>query len=156
MMNDPQSNPYRPPVAQVADPPRSDDTPRIVAIALWLLWTGIAVEVIDTAFDVHAGLQTHASVVIATNGTIAMVGVVCWLIFMIGRRRNWARIVYAVLFALGAIVQGLNWQNLLNGSTRDLLSIVSQFGLQLAAMILLFRREADEWFGSRKGPDLAA
>jgi hypothetical protein len=149
-MSDRAPNPYQPPTARVADPPAFDGAPRVVTIALWLLWAGIAIELIDTAFDAHAALQTRSSVVIATNATIAMVGVVCWLIVMIGRRRNWARIAYAFLFALGAIIQVLNWQNLLNGPTRDLLFIVPQFGLQLAAMILLFRPEAGVWFRSRQ------
>ena len=161
-MSDPQPNPYVPPVARVADPPTGPagfdgvPRPRVVTIALWLLWAGIAIELIDRAFDVRAALQTQATVVIASNGMIAMMGAVCGLIVMIGRRGNWARIIYAMLFALGALIQVWNWQNLLNGPARDLWVIVPQFGLQLAAMILLFRREADAWFGKRKAPDPGA
>jgi hypothetical protein len=161
-MSDPQPNPYLPPGARVADPPtdpaRFDGTlrPRVVLIALWLLWATIAIELIHKGLIVNDALRMGTTSVIASNSTIALVGVVCWMIVMIGRRRNWARVTYAILFALGTIGQVVNWQNLLNGPVRDLWIIVPQCGLQLVAMILLFRREANAWFGSRKAPDPAA
>ena len=107
------------------------------------------IELIDAMLDIREDSQQGSLVVVASAVTMTLVGIVCWLIAMVGRRRNWARIAYASLFALGMFVQVWNWQGLLNGPLRDLLTIVSQFGLQLAAMILLFRPEANAWFRSR-------
>jgi hypothetical protein len=161
-MNEPQSNPYQPPVARVADPPTDPSRfggtarPRVVTIGVWLLWATIAIELIDKAFEVRDAVRMGTSMVIASNGTMALVGAVCLLIVIIGRRRNWARITYAMLFALGTMVQLFNWQALLDGLTRDLLFILLQWAVQLAAMILLFSRDANGWFGSRKAPDPGA
>lgn len=155
-MSSSQPNPYLPPVARVADPPIDPASfdgvprPRVVTIALRLLWSSIAIEVVDAAFDAHDAWRTSSSVVISANGTMALVGVVCGLIFMIGRRRNWARLVYAFLFALGTGVQVWNWEALLSGPTRDLWTIVPQFAVQLAGMILLFLPAAGTWFRWRK------
>jgi hypothetical protein len=151
-MGDPAVNPYQPPAARVADPPAFDGVPppRIVTIAVWLLWTQIVLELIDAMLDIRDDSQQGSLVVVASAVTMTLVGMVCLLIVMIGRRRNWARIVYAFLFALGLFIQVSNWQGLLNGPLRDLLMILSQLVLQLAAMILLFQRGASAWFRSRK------
>jgi hypothetical protein len=150
-MSDRAPNPYQPPATRVADPPALDAAPRprIVTIAVWLLWGQIALELIDAVLDIRDDSQQGSLVVVASAVTITLVGMVCWLIFMIGRRRNWARIAFAFLFALAMFAQVWNWQGLLNGPLRDLLMIVAQFGLQLAAMILLFRPQASAWFRSR-------
>lgn len=153
-MMDAPNNPYRPPSARVEDVADSAASatprPRAVLIAVWLLWATIAIEVLEKVLDAHNGLQSGAFVVVASNITIVMVGVLCWLIFMIGRRRNWARISYALLFALGMIFHLGNWQNALNGPPRELIEIALQSGLQLAAVVLVFQRAANAWFRTGK------
>lgn len=148
-MMDAPNNPYRPPSARVADPAVATPRPRAVSIAVWLLWAQVAIEVLETLLDAHDGLQKGGTVVVASNMTMVIIGVVCWLIFMIGRRRNWARITYAFLFALGMGVQLVTWQNTLNGPPRDLVAIALQSGLQLAAVVLVFQRAANAWFRTR-------
>jgi len=150
-MSDRAPNPYQPPAARVADAPAVDDVPppRIVRVAVWLLWAAMAIEGINGLLEVREDSQPRSLVIAASAVTIVLIGVVCWLIAMIGRRRNWARIIYALLFVLGMGIQVWNWQGLLNGPLRHVLTIMPQFALQLAAMILLFRREASAWFRSR-------
>jgi hypothetical protein len=143
-MMDAPNNPYRPPSARVGDvmTPR----PRAASIAIWLLWMSIAIEVLAKVLDVHDKLQREATVVVASGITMALVGVVCGLIVMTGRRRNWARIGYAVLFALGMGYFVTHWQEVVDGPFRDLLSIVMQSGLQIVAMMLLFLPSSNAWF----------
>jgi len=149
---DAPNNPYRPPsarVADVADPAAATPRPRVVSIAVWLLWASIVLELLDELFDIYDQSRRGAIVVAASAITIFLVGVVCWLIFMIGRQRNWARITYAILFALGMSVHLVNWQITWNGPPRDLAAIVLQSGLQLAAVVLVFQRAANAWFRTR-------
>jgi hypothetical protein len=137
-------------VEDVADPAAATPRPRAVSIAVWLLWAQIAVELLDELLDIHDASQSGAIVVAANAYTIVLVGGVCWLIFMIGRRRNWARIIYAFLFALGMTIQLVTWEATLNGLPRDLVAIVLQSGLQLAGVVFVFQRAANAWFRTRR------
>ena len=147
-------NPYKPPSARVEDAAVDaapvTQRPAAVSIALWLLWMAMAIEVLNTAAGVREALPAGGVVVVATTFTLVMVGLVCGLIFMIGRRRNWARITYAVLFSLGMIVQFIIWQETLASPRREVLAIVLQSGLQFAAMILLFQRVSNAWFRTKR------
>lgn len=141
-------NPYEPPAARVADAvaPR----PKPVTIAVALLWTQMSIEVLDKVLDARDGLQRGETVMLASNFTMVMMVLVCGLIFMIGRRRNWARITYALLFSLGMVVQIATWRTTLEGLPREMLAIILQSALQLAAMILVFQRVANAWFETRR------
>jgi hypothetical protein len=150
-MNAPD-NPYRPPYARVADvanPAAGTPRPRVVSLVLWLLWANIAIEILDKILDVREAWPAISIAVVPSAITTIMVGVLCWLIFMIGRRRNWARITYAVLFAFGMIFHLVSWRNTLESPPRELIAIVLQSVLQLSAMILVFLPAPNAWFRSR-------
>lgn len=149
---DAPDNPYRPPSARVADvaDPVAGTRPRVVSIILWLLWVNIAIEILDKILDVRDAWPTVSIAVVPSAITTIMVGVLCWLIFMIGRRRNWARITYALLFAFGMIFHLVSWQNTLQSPPRELIAIVLQSVLQLSAMILVFLPASNAWFRSRR------
>jgi hypothetical protein len=149
---DAPNNPYRPPSARVADTAdlvAAAPRPYVVSLVVWLLWANIAIEILDKILDVHDAWQTSSIVVIASTITMILIGVLCWLIFMIGRRRNWARITYALLFAFGMTFHLASWQNTLQSPPREVIAIVLQSGLQLSAMILVFLPASNAWFRSR-------
>jgi hypothetical protein len=145
-------NPYRPPSARVADvagPSAGTPRPRVVSLVLWLLWINIAIEILDKILDVRDAWPTISIDVVAAAITTILVCVLCWLIFVIGRRRNWARITYAVLFAFGMTFHLMSWRNTLQSPPRELITIVLQSGLQLSAMIFVFLPASNAWFRSR-------
>jgi hypothetical protein len=145
------SNPYRPPAARVEDVAELAATPRprVVSFVLWLLWANIAIEILDKILDVRDAWPMMSIAVVATSITMIVVGALCWLIFMIGRQRNWARITYALLFAFGMIFHLVNWRNALQSPPRELVAIVLQSGMQLSGMILVFLPASNAWFRSR-------
>lgn len=149
-----ESNPYLPPKARVADAGDAkrvaEPRPRLVTIALWLMWADIALELLDIALETREMLKTVQTVVIASNSTIVMIFVVCALIFMTGRRHNWARIAIAILLAVGMSWQVTHWQELLDKPFRDSIQIAVQGGIHLAAMVLLFLPASNAWFRARK------
>ena len=149
------NNPYRPPSARVEDVmdlTAAMSRPRAASIAVWLLWAMIAIEILEKLRDGHEEWRLGTLSIVANAITMGLVGLMCWLIFMIGRRRNWARITYAVLFALGMFFHLMNWRNTLHGPPRDLIAIVLQTALQVSAMVLLFQSAANGWFRPRRDP----
>ena len=149
-----ETNPYQPPKSRVADAadfgalpmPR----PRLVSIAVWRLWADIAFELLYKVYDARVQEQPIRLATTASIVTLILVGVMSGLVFMTGRRRNWARITYAIAFALGMSYFATHWREVLDGPFRGVVSIVLQSILQFVAMVLLFLPSSNEWFRSRR------
>jgi hypothetical protein len=78
--------------------------------------------------------------------SLAVLGLMLWLVAMIGRRRNWARITFLVLFVLGLLPSALPlirsfWSSPVSG-----LLGLSQVVLQMVAIVFLFQHDASVWF----------
>ncbi len=119
--------------------------PPLVTLANRLLWSSLGLGVLRAAFDWPE---------IARTGPIAFVlpvmvltfAVVAFLIVMIARRRNWARIVFLALFVIGTLMNGPSTvEEIL---TRPVLGLcgLMQILLQGGALFLLFRPPASAWF----------
>ena len=141
-------NPYEAPrarVADVADMTRPN-TPRpgVISLAVVLLWAAMAFEALGMALD----FDRYASAVgmVALGVTLVLVGFVLWLITLIGKGRNWARLTYLALFVLGSIYHLTHMRELLTHSAFDVVTTLAQTAMQLAAMVLLFLRESNAWF----------
>jgi hypothetical protein len=83
---------------------------------------------------------------------ITMVGSMAVLIVMIGQRRNWARITFLILYLFGLILTVPALPALLILLRVRPLSFFLTLALtvlQTVALILLFQREASEWFRAR-------
>jgi ABC-type sugar transport system permease subunit len=141
-------NPYAAPGATVADPPMPPiQRPPLVARALQLLWTSFVLGLIGTF--VHEAVATSLEWIITTVFVAVYSGVVVWLIYKIGRGRNWARIVYLILAAISYLMTGLNWRSYYGSYGNHLGWILLDFAgmaAELAALYLLFSRPANAWF----------
>ena len=140
--------------------------PASVDLALKLIWGAIAVSLlsgiatfvlIDSIIDqqleaagaseaMTADTIRSAAIVGAVVGLIISVAIYSLLAIFIGKGANWARIVYTVFTVIGVIfsVFGLGAQPLL-------LLTLSLVGLLLsvAAVVFLFRADANAWFKAR-------
>lgn len=83
------------------------ERPTPVRTALLLLWIALAamalIRLSSMATDAP-GDAPYWMVIVLTTGTVGILAIFdAFLIFMVGRRHNWARIVYLALFAYGLI-----------------------------------------------------
>lgn len=94
-------NPYSAPRTEVADvspdPPMA--RPRVVVVAVILLWTEFVLGIVDTVLDWKSiRAQEYYQVSIAFG--VVLMGVSVWIYWKIWQGRNWARIVALVLVAM--------------------------------------------------------
>jgi hypothetical protein len=146
-MDAPQK-PYQPPDGRVADVPEPPEPPRprAVTIAVWLLVSAVVLELVGVAIDWRD--QSNAEIVIFTAIAVTvMLCIVAWLIFMLGRRRNWARLVYAIFFVIGLstfVAPGPT----LEKTPLELLITIVQGVLQFVAVVLTYLPVSNAWYRS--------
>ena len=90
-------NPYSAPRSAVTDmPPAPMERPRVVVIAVALLWTEVALGLLESLLDwKHLAADESATFVLIFD--TLFVGLSVLINIMIWRGRNWARIVALVL-----------------------------------------------------------
>ena len=146
------SNPYAPPTAPVADPPFEGTTrPRAASFAVRMLWSALVLGVLQLVSELFTMARTGPGPAIV--GTIAggclALAILALFTFHLGRRRNWARIVFIVLFWLGIAITAMTWQRTLatlRGPPLDLTLTLLQYLLQAASVILLSTPGVAAWY----------
>lgn len=142
--------------------------PKPVVTAARLIWALVALNVIGliTAFATKNALvdqlrtsntgltDSQLNTLATTTITIGVVfgllfaALFAWLATQLPKGKNWARIVLAVLLALGLIS---NLTSLVGNATTltKVIAVVSAV-IQLAALVLLFGKASNEFFASRR------
>ncbi len=156
------SNPYGSGQSVAPAGPR----PRPVDLAVKLIWVGIALSILgaiitfatlDTIVDqaledsgasgVGADAARTGAVVGAVIGLLISVGLYAVLAIFIGKRHNWARIVYTVLVALAIVLSVFGFLGTPQPLALMVLSLV-QLLLSVAVLVLLWRPESNAWFSA--------
>jgi cytochrome bd-type quinol oxidase subunit 1 len=83
---------------------------------------------------------------------IGMLVLMIVLIYFISKRRNWARITYTVLFAIGIPFTLFGLARSLSAAQLTGVVGLIQFGMQVAALVLLYQRQSSDWFAGRSAP----
>ncbi len=124
--------------------------PAAIGWATGLLWASLAIGVVKTPLNwAYFTSRTSAAFTICTAiFTFAILG---FLIWKLGQGRNWARIVFLVLFLFGIVpylfvVRSEFARSLASGT----LSIV-QFVPQAVGLFLIFTSPGKQWFQPRRG-----
>lgn len=124
--------------------------PRAVVQAVWLLWTSLAVGLVELALSMNpfrkpAELQPEAHMtVFGVLASITLIGTAYLvLVHHVRKGRNWARVTVLVLVALG-VVESLVARRALEiiPFLLNLLEIL----LDIAALALLFSNPGSQWF----------
>jgi hypothetical protein len=119
--------------------------PPPVSLAGNLLWASLGFGVIRTGLDWPA-IERAAPVAFVVPAMVLTLVVAVWLIVMILKRRNWARIVFLVLFVIGTLMDGPGvFGEIVERPVQGLCGL-AQILLQGAALFLLFRPSAAAWF----------
>jgi hypothetical protein len=134
------------------EPARATDRaarPIEVTRAVQLFSASFVIGGIRTVFDLAQKL-TGVYFLLALLVMVVFLGIAFFLVSKIAAGRNWARIVFLVLFLIGLplAIPGYLVElktNLLHGSISILMAL-----LQLIAMYLLFTKNSNLWFKTRK------
>ncbi len=129
--------------------PVGDARPGEVTLAVRLLWISIAIGLLITGLRV-AGLVSGASLVVALLLGVVIFGFYLFLVSRISAGRNWARIVFLVLFLIGLPFSIPTYlaelrKSVLFGSISILIAVI-----QLVATYLLFTKNSNRWFRQRQ------
>ena len=142
-------NPYAPPTASVADPPSvSIPRPLEVTLAVRLQWLSF---VLGFASGVMRESWNDRWVVAAVSIAI-YAAIVAWLIFKLGRGRNWARIVYTVLVLLGYVSIVTSWHVYIaayHGHPELLVLDILDTLADIGGLYFVFTKAANAWFRPR-------
>ena len=153
-------NPYQPPKARVEDregaappPPR----PRRVTLGVVLLWISLGIECL-LGFQIVPGileelgdqLDTYILGIVVV-ATVVIYGVGAWLILMTALRRNWARIIYLVLYLLGTPSFLMSIGAAFEESLPVAIGSTASNALQVVALVMLFLPVSNAWFRWRPG-----
>ncbi len=79
--------------------------------------------------------------------------VIFWFLFFhISRGRNWARIIYLILFILGILSTGWHLKMYLSQGMLISLATLVNYVLGIVAIVLLFTSESNAWFRTPNKP----
>ena len=122
------------------------EKPKNVSLGVNLQWISLLIGVIIAAFD-PADTAHHSPVpggllsIMAT--TVVIVG---FLNYMVLRGKNWARIIFLVMYLFGIIPYILTLPHSFHLSVISGTASVIQSVLQLIALVLFFSASARPWF----------
>jgi len=122
--------------------------PQSVSTAINLLWISIAIRLVSASieyFNTVGVLASDAPTRFSHFLVVFGFAISVFLIFKIAAGKNWARIVYFVVFVTDVIVLPFMladfWQSLLIN-----VLFMTEAGLQAYALFLLFTQPARSWF----------
>ena len=154
------------PAYGAAPPAARGPRPSSVDLAVKLIWATIVLSllsavftfvlidsIIDQQLDAAGATETISSDTIRTAaiagavfGLVISVGISALLAIFIGKGANWARIVFTVLAVLAVLGSLIGF-----GAQPVVLTLINVLSLLLtvAAVVLLFRPDANAWFKAR-------
>lgn len=152
-MND-VHNPYAPPKAPVAGAEVSApslERPRQVKVAVQLAWAGLALGFLSLGFGRQWMVEGISP--IATAGIVlllAVIGVLCGLLnWKIWQGRNWARLVYAFITALGVVSFLPGAMTAFRDAPFSVLNTAIQLVMDCLVIYLVFTDPGKRWFAKR-------
>jgi hypothetical protein len=131
------------------EPTANVERPREVTRAVLFIYASFAIGGIRAVFDLSQKLS-GASFVFGILLLLVFLGICFFFVSKIGAGRNWARIIFLVLFLIGlpfaipGYIQDLR-TNLPHGSVSIIVAILQSIGV-----FLLFTRNSNLWFRRRK------
>jgi len=145
------SNPYEAPESRVADPPQRvrASRPWMLVASLIILWLLLILWMLAVTANLHKEGPIHDRwALFHAVYLVGMIVVPAFLLIMIARARNWARVAAAMLAGLDFL-----WRLYLtvvdpNLPASALGYVLAPAVIQLAAYLLLWTPRANAWFRS--------
>jgi hypothetical protein len=135
----------------MANPPATVTTIRPAAIgqALALFWASLGLGFVKLPLDWHTSRPKPrlSSIPLLLSSLLPSLFFFIW---KIGQGKNWARIVFLVLFVLGTVPFIFILRSALARSMVSGLVSILQMGLQVVGFFLIFASPGKEWFQARR------
>jgi hypothetical protein len=128
------------------------EKPEKVVHAIKMLYLVIGIGVIRTMITVirHADVRSPYFLIFTK---LLLYVVILFLIYQIGKGRNWARWSVVVLFAIGIPMYILpNFDAMFHNPIHSLLGVLA-LGLYIVALVFLFQENSSAWFNAGKVSD---
>jgi hypothetical protein len=147
-------NPYAPPSSAVTDVDSAVPLPRprVVQIAYVLCWVSLVAGVpslVDTFAEGDSEITQAVFNVVFGLFYTALITFAIWVIVSIGRARNWARIVYAVLTGLSLLSMFGSLSEMLARPWYAWSSALLTTAMDVVLVVLLFLPAANAWYRVR-------
>jgi hypothetical protein len=124
------------------------ERPKKVQNAVTILYVTLGIGIVRAVIEASANAQM-AGVGFLIFITVLVFAVMVFLIAMIGRGRNWARITFLVLFLLGLLPSILPLIRSFKLSPISGILGLAQMVLQVVALVFLFQQESSVWFRAK-------
>ena len=125
------------------------EKPAKVFHAQKMLYLVVGIGVIRTMITVIRHVDVRSPYFLIVTKSL-LYAVSLFLIYQIGKGRNWARWSMVVLFAISIPMYILpNFDALFHNPIHSLLGVLS-LGLYIVALVFLFYRSSSEWFSKKK------
>jgi hypothetical protein len=123
-------------------------TPKKVQNAVTILYITLGIGILRDVIDAPANAKM-TGVGFLIYITLVVFVVMVFLIAMIGRGRNWARITFLILFFLGLLASILSIVYSFTLSPISSVLTLAQVVLQMVALVFLFQQESSAWFRAK-------
>ncbi len=134
------------------EPIHSHQKPEAVEKAVKLLWASLVIGVLKVAID-YVHLSNLAPSLFTNIILVFVFGLMAFLISKISAGCNWARVVFLILFLIGALpALGTTLDEFTRSAVLGALSVV-QIVTQVIAMYLVFTSPGKEWFKKTSRPE---
>lgn len=117
------------------------ERPKDVKLSVRLMWLSLVLMLVTAPFA--ATIKTAGAAIASTGVTVIFLA---FLFYMVWRGRNWARIIFLVMFLFGLIPVVLYSMHSLTTAPLLVASSMIQTMLQAAATYMLFTAAAKPWF----------
>jgi hypothetical protein len=127
--------------------------PTNVDIGVKLLYSSLIIGILSTIMEYPEIIkETGASLGLVFLGIFLNYAPAWFLVFMIGKGKNWARITLLILFIIGSLISIFEAvQSPGHAHDRNLLYYISTVCL-LTGLVWLFQKDASAWFRMMKNP----
>jgi hypothetical protein len=151
-MSSPDSNPYLPPKAPVADVEPVEPAapmPTGVLLGVSCLYISLAIGVLRAMpllFSLKAETIPVWIMVLGLAGGAGIIAVYSWLIFKIGRGRRWARITYLTLYLVALLGVVAQFSGVVESSGQYTVGTLVRNLLPAVGLAILFTPRSNAWF----------
>ena len=120
-----------------------------VGTAVTLLYITLGIGVVRSIMEASRNAQM-ASPGFVMFITFCVLGIMWFFIYMIGKGRNWARIIFLVLFIIGIPFSILPLLQSMAANPISGLLGIGQTVIQIIALVFLFQKPSSIWFKEMK------
>lgn len=148
------TNPYAPPATRTADPevlpPDPAGRPRQVVVAVWLLWIAFATSVLAPVLAAWREPEEDGYLMLIATNLLALAVAVLLNVY-IYRGRNWARLIFLLLYVAAVVLTALAAlffpdAGMLGAGVEEIVLNLLTYTLDLAALMLLYTGPGARWF----------